>query len=233
MLEVEDLCAGYQDEDILHNVSIEVSRKPVAIVGPNGCGKSTLFKAISGLIKPRQGTIALKGKNVTGLDPSEIVRLGLSHVPQGKTVFANMTVKENLEMGAFTIRDKSLIKGRMEQTVSLFPNLAKKLTLRAGFLSGGEQKMLEIARGLMLRPDCLMLDEPSLGLSPLLSGQLFEKLKELRNEITLIVVEQNPTLALNLCSEAYLMDLGRIRFHGACDELVADRSLWKTYFTID
>ncbi len=213
MLELRNLCVSYGAINALHNVSLSV--KPgsiVTLIGSNGAGKSTTLRAISGLVKPRSGEIVYDGKSLAGLPAHEIVKLGLSQVPEGRMVFANLTVHENLMMGAYLQSDKTVIRRELELVFQTFPRLREREQQIAGTLSGGEQQMLAIGRALMSQPRFLMLDEPSLGLAPLLVKTIFEKIVEINrsHRITILLVEQNANLALEISHFGYVLETGRI-----------------------
>lgn len=213
MLELRNLCVSYGAINALHDVSLSV--KPgsiVTLIGSNGAGKSTTLRAISGLVKPRSGDIFYTGKNLAGLPAHEIVKLGLSQVPEGRMVFANLTVHENLMMGAYLQSDKTVIRREMELVFQTFPRLRERELQIAGTLSGGEQQMLAIGRALMSKPKFLMLDEPSLGLAPLLVKAIFEKIVEINRAhgLTILLVEQNANLALEISHFGYVLETGRI-----------------------
>ena len=213
MLEIRDLKVSYGAITALHGISLSV--KPggiVTLIGSNGAGKSTTLRAISGLVKPRSGEIVYDGKNIAGLPAHQIVRLGLSQVPEGRMVFANLTVHENLMMGAYLQRDRAIIQRELEFVFSIFPRLKEREKQEAGTLSGGEQQMLAIARALMSKPKFLMLDEPSLGLAPLLVKTIFDKIVEINRThgITILLVEQNANLALEISHFGYVLETGRI-----------------------
>lgn len=213
MLEVKNLHVCYGVISALQGVSLCV--KPgsiVTLIGANGAGKSTTLRAISGLVKPRSGEILLDGKSISGLPAHEIVKLGLSHVPEGRMVFANLTVHENLMMGAYLQRDKAVIQRELELVFATFPRLKERDQQIAGTLSGGEQQMLAIGRALMSKPKFLMMDEPSLGIAPLLVKTIFEKIVEINRShgITILLVEQNANLALEISNYGYVLETGRI-----------------------
>jgi ABC-type branched-subunit amino acid transport system ATPase component len=225
------LRAGYGEIDVLQDVTVEVREgELVSLIGPNGAGKSTVLKTIMGFLRPRDGHVVFDGKDVTGWRPDRVVRHGMAYVPQGRIVFQQMTVQENLEMGAFTIADGARARATMERMFALFPRLAERRTQRAGTMSGGEQQMLAIARGLMIEPRALLLDEPSLGLSPLFVDLIFDKIAELRAAgITLLMVEQNAARALELSDRGYVLELGRNRFEGPGAALLADPRVRQLY----
>jgi len=231
LLEANGITAGYGKIDILHDVSLHV--KPgeiVSIIGPNGAGKSTAFKAIVGFITPRQGRIVFAGEEMTGLRPDLVLRRGLAYVPQGRIVFPQMTVLENLEMGAYIERDPARIAASLDVVYTLFPILAQRRKQKAGTMSGGEQQMVAIGRALMTSPKLIMLDEPSLGLSPKFVTLIFEKLVEMkRTGYTLMVVEQNAARALAIADRGYVLELGRNRFEGAGPALLADPEVKRLY----
>ena len=213
MLEIRDLQVSYGAITALHGVSLCV--KPgsiVTLIGGNGAGKTTTLRTVSGLLKPQAGEILYEGKNLVGLPPHRIVQLGLSHVPEGRMVFANLTVHENLMMGAYLQRDKAVIRQELERVFITFPRLKERVQQIAGTLSGGEQQMLAIGRALMSRPKFLMMDEPSLGIAPLLVKTIFEKIVEINRShgITILLVEQNANLALEISHYGYVLETGKI-----------------------
>lgn len=213
VLEVNNLTVGYGVITALHEVSLTVRQgQIVTLIGANGAGKTTTLRAISGLLKPRGGTIRFLGQELAKVRPHNIVKAGLAHVPEGRMVFANLTVAENLAMGAFLRRDKPAIATDLEFVYSVFPRLKERLTQVAGTLSGGEQQMLAIGRALMSRPKFLMLDEPSLGIAPLLVKTIFEKIVEINRQqgITMLLVEQNANLALEISHYGYVLESGRL-----------------------
>ena len=188
----------------------------VTLIGANGAGKTTTLKAISGLLKPRSGEILYEGRNIAGLPPHQIVKLGLSHVPEGRMIFANLTVLENLQLGAYLQKDRQIVHRELDHIFSLFPRLSERVKQIAGTLSGGEQQMLAIGRALMSRPKLLLLDEPSLGLAPLLVKTIFEKIVEINRQqgLTILLVEQNANLALEVSSFGYVLETGKITLAG-------------------
>ena len=217
MLELKDLTVNYGAITALHGISLSVpDGKIVTLIGANGAGKTTALKTISGLLKPKSGEILYSGKNIAGQPPHQIVKLGLSHVPEGRMIFANLTVMENLQLGAYLQKDKQVIRRELENVFSLFPRLKERDKQIAGTLSGGEQQMLAIGRALMSRPKFLMLDEPSLGLAPLLVKTIFEKIVEINHQqgITILLVEQNANLALEISHLGYVLETGKVAVQG-------------------
>jgi len=231
LLAAERIHAGYGKLEILHDVSLEVRPgEIVSIIGPNGAGKSTAFKSIVGLLRPRAGTVRFKGQDITGLRPDLVLRRGLAYVPQGRIVFPQMTVLENLEMGAYIERDGARVAAALERVYALFPVLAERRKQKAGTMSGGEQQMVAIARALMTTPSLILLDEPSLGLAPRFVALIFDKLAEMRGAgYTLMLVEQNATRALAIADRGYVLELGRNRFHGRGRELLDDPEVKRLY----
>jgi branched-chain amino acid transport system ATP-binding protein len=213
MLEIKNLSVSYGAINALHGISLSV--KPgsiVTLIGANGAGKTTTLKTISGLLKPKSGEIFYDGQNIAGLPTHQIVARGLSHVPEGRMIFANLTVLENLQLGAYLQKDKKIIRHELEHVFSLFPRLKEREKQIAGTLSGGEQQMLAIGRALMSKPKLLLLDEPSLGLAPLLVKAIFEKIVEINREqgLTILLVEQNANLALEISHFGYVLETGKI-----------------------
>jgi branched-chain amino acid transport system ATP-binding protein len=231
LLVAEGLTAGYGRIDILHEVSLAVDvHEIVSIIGPNGAGKSTAFKTMVGLLHPRHGRVMFNGEDITGLRPDLVLPRGLAYVPQGRIVFPQMTVLENLEMGAYIERDPARIAAARDQVYALFPILAERRKQQAGTMSGGEQQMVAIARALMTTPKLILLDEPSLGLSPKFVSLIFEKLVDMRQAgYTLMLVEQNATRALAIADRAYVLELGRNRFEGPGQRLLADPDVKRLY----
>ena len=213
MLEIKNLNVSYGAINALHGISLSVkSGSIVTLIGSNGAGKSTTLRAISGLVKPSSGEIIYDGKNIANLPAHEIVKLGLSQVPEGRMIFANLTVLENLRMGAYLQRDKSAIRHELELVFATFPRLKERAQQIAGTLSGGEQQMLAIGRALMSKPKFLMMDEPSLGIAPLLVKTIFEKIVEINRSlgITILLVEQNANRALEISQFGHVLETGRI-----------------------
>jgi len=213
MLEINHLAVNYGAVAALHDVSLRVGQGAiVTLIGANGAGKTTTLRAVSGLLRPRAGEVIYQGRNISHLRPHQIVRLGISHVPEGRMIFANLTVQENLRMGAYLQNDRKIIRQEMDHVFEVFPRLRERLGQMAGTLSGGEQQMLAIGRALMGKPRFLMLDEPSLGIAPLLVKTIFEKIVEInrRQGITVLLVEQNASLALEISNYGYVLETGRI-----------------------
>ncbi|TMK12178.1 MAG: ABC transporter ATP-binding protein [Alphaproteobacteria bacterium] len=216
MLEIQDLSVSYGGLAALRGVSLTVDEGQfVAIVGPNGAGKTTLFKAISGTVAPVSGSILFEGRDLLAVPPPERAHLGIAHVPEGRQVFASMTVLENLEMGAYSTRGRVEWHRNIDRILTLFPVLAERRKQLAGTLSGGEQQMLAIARGLMAQPKILMFDEPSLGLSPLFTQNLFEIIRALKRDgLTMLLVEQNVQMSLAISDFAYVFSHGKVAIEG-------------------
>src|ERR1041385_1055261 len=232
MLEVKDLQVSYGAINALHGISLTVKQGDiVTLIGANGAGKSTTLRAISGLIKARAGGITYQGRAIANRAPHEIVQLGISHVPEGRMIFANLTVLENLKMGAYLRRDKDGIQREMDLVFATFPRLRERIKQIAGTLSGGEQQMLAIGRALMSNPKFLMLDEPSLGIAPRLITTIFEKIVEINRQhgITILLVEQNANLALEISSYAYVLETGRVAVEGESKKLRSDPQLKAAY----
>jgi ABC-type branched-subunit amino acid transport system ATPase component len=231
LLDVERITAGYGRMDILHDVSLRVDAgEIVSIIGPNGAGKSTAFKTIVGFLRPRTGAVRFDGAEITGLRPDLVLRRGLAYVPQGRIVFPQMTVLENLEMGAYIERDPARIAEALERVCTLFPVLAERRKQHAGTMSGGEQQMVAIGRALMTTPRLILLDEPSLGLSPKFVTLIFEKLVDMKRAgYTLMVVEQNAARALAIADRGYVLELGRNRFEGGGRQLLEDPEVKRLY----
>jgi branched-chain amino acid transport system ATP-binding protein len=222
MLEIKNLSVSYGAISALHGISMSVKAGGiVTLIGANGAGKTTTLKTISGLLKPKSGEIFYDGKNIAGLPPHQIVARGISHVPEGRMIFANLTVLENLQLGAYLQKDKKIIQRELEHVFSLFPRLSERVKQIAGTLSGGEQQMLAIGRALMSKPKLLLLDEPSLGLAPLLVKTIFEKIVEINRQqgITILLVEQNANLALGISSFGYVLETGKITLQGGSASL--------------
>jgi branched-chain amino acid transport system ATP-binding protein len=228
---VQDVVAGYGKIEVLHGVNVVVGQgELVSLIGPNGAGKSTVLKAVTGFAPPRAGRVLLDGRDITGTRADRLVPLGLAYVPQGRVCFPNMTVQENLDMGAFSIANRRAKQAALERVLALFPRLAERRRQLAGTMSGGEQQMLAIARGLMVAPKLMLLDEPSLGLAPRYVALVFETLARLKRErLSLVVVEQNAAQALALSDRAYLLELGRNKLEGTGRELLENPETRRLY----
>jgi branched-chain amino acid transport system ATP-binding protein len=232
MLQVSDLHVSYGAISALSGISFNIQQGSiVTLIGGNGAGKTTTLRTISGLLRAKSGTVTFLGENISALAPHKIVARGLCHVPEGRMIFSNLTVDENLSMGAYLQTDHNLIAKNRDYVFSIFPRLEERIKQTAGTLSGGEQQMLAIGRALMGNPKFLMLDEPSLGIAPRLISTIFEKIVEInRNHgITILLVEQNANLALEVSSYAYCLETGRIAMEGESKKLRADPQLKATY----
>ncbi|PJW14265.1 MULTISPECIES: ABC transporter ATP-binding protein [unclassified Geobacillus] len=231
MLKVEAIDVFYGNIHALKGVSLEVNKgEIVTLIGANGAGKTTLLKTISGLLKPKSGDIVYEGASIAGKAAQTIVKHGISHVPEGRRVFANMTVEENLELGAFLRKDKDGIQQDFAKVFQLFPRLEERRKQLAGTLSGGEQQMLAIGRALMARPKLLLLDEPSMGLAPLLVKTIFRIIQEINESgTTILLVEQNAHMALSIAHRAYVIESGRVVLSGAASELQASEQVKQAY----
>jgi ABC-type branched-subunit amino acid transport system ATPase component len=223
LLDVQDLYAGYQKMDILMGVNLQVDTgEIVCVIGPNGAGKSTVFKAVYGFIEIRKGRTLFDGNDVTNYRPQEMLRAGVSIVPQLRSVFPQMTVEENLEMGMYLEKDNKQIRKRIDDIFSLFPRLAERKKQKAGTMSGGEQRMLEIGRALMYKPKLLLMDEPSAGLAPLITKMIFEQIEHLNRELglTVLMIEQNARQGLEISDRGYVLQLGKNSYKGLSKELL-------------
>jgi len=232
MLEIHDLSVSYGAIAALSGISLQVAPGSIAtLIGGNGAGKTTTLRTISGLLRAKAGRVVFQGEDITALPAHKIVGRGLCHVPEGRMVFSNLSVEENLAMGAYLRRDIAGIERDREYVFGIFPRLKERLRQNAGTLSGGEQQMLAIGRALMANPKFLMLDEPSLGIAPRLIRTIFEKIVEINRErgIAILLIEQNANLALEVSSYAYVLETGRIAMHGPSKELRADPKLKAVY----
>lgn len=232
MLKIENLVVNYGAIKAIKGINVEVKQgEIVTLIGANGAGKSTILRAISSILKPASGKILFDGKDIAGMPPHKIVELGVSQAPEGRMIFSNLTVQENLDMGAYTRKDKHNIKDDLELIFKLFPRLQERLKQPGGTLSGGEQQMLAISRALMSKPKLLLLDEPSLGIAPILVKQIFEKIKALKEAtgLTILLVEQNANLALSISNYAYVLETGDIKLEGEAKELASNPEVRKAY----
>lgn len=232
MLRIRSLNVAYGGLHALSDVSLDVERGQfVAVVGPNGAGKTTLFKTISGTVPPVSGEITYHDRNLLTVPPAERAQLGIAHVPEGRQVFASMTVMENLEMGAYTRNGRARWAETLPMILELFPVLAERADQLAGTLSGGEQQMLAIGRGLASAPELLMLDEPSMGLAPTVVDAIFERIHQIHHDhgVTILLVEQRVAEALEACDRGYVLETGRVVLEGAHDALIADARVRRAY----
>ena len=231
MLEINDLEVFYGVIRAIKGISFEVNQgEVIALIGANGAGKTTVLHTISGLIRPKNGTITFEGENITKTPAHKIVEKGVAQVPEGRRVFANLTVYENLMLGAYKRTDKAKIKDDLENIYKRFPRLSERKRQAAGTLSGGEQQMLAMGRALMSDPKILLMDEPSMGLSPILVGEIFDIIKSISEQgVTVLLVEQNAKKALQIADRAYVLETGRITLSGSADELMHNDDVRKAY----
>ena len=231
MLKINNINVYYGSIHALKGISLEVPQgEIVTLIGANGAGKSSILRTISGLIPARTGEITFEGKNISGTPAQGIVKLGISQVPEGRRIFANMSVLENLELGAFLVKDNKLVKSRMEKVFASFPRLLERKNQSSGTLSGGEQQMLAMGRALMSDPKLLLLDEPSMGLAPILVQEIFHIIKEInKTGTTVLVVEQNAHMALSIAHRAYVLETGKIVLAGTAAEVAASDEVRKAY----
>ncbi|RHV49046.1 ABC transporter ATP-binding protein [Lachnospiraceae bacterium OM04-12BH] len=231
MLRIENVNVSYGSIHALHDISLTVNDgEVVSLIGANGAGKTTTLHTITGLKGATDGVIEYDGKDLRRMDPSHIIRIGMAHVPEGRHVFTQMSVQENLEMGSYIMNDKSQIKKNMDMVYEYFPRLLERKKQLAGTLSGGEQQMLATGRALMSNPRIVLMDEPSMGLSPLLVKEIFHIIKTLhQNGITVLLVEQNAKMALAVSDRAYVLETGRISMSGKASELLANDNIKKAY----
>ncbi|MCX5717818.1 MAG: ABC transporter ATP-binding protein [Nitrospirae bacterium] len=231
MLELNDIRTFYGPIEALKGITLKINQgEIVCLIGNNGAGKSTTLMAISGILKPKAGTISFIGSDISDMPPHSIVEMGISHVPEGRRIFPKLTVKENLEIGAYSRHRDHRLKARMIKAYDLFPVLKEREKQLGGTLSGGEQQMLAISRALMSDPKLLLLDEPSLGLAPIIVSRIFKAIQEINKEgVTILLVEQNAHAALNLSSRGYVLENGRIRMHGQGKDLLNSEEVKKAY----
>ncbi|SRR6266571_1370555 len=231
ILALENVFSGYGDSEVLHGVSLQVEKgELVAILGPNGAGKTTLLKTIMGVLKASRGSILFDSEEITRISPDKILERGIAYVPQGRSIYPMMSVKDNILAGAYLLNDRKLIDDRLHHVFDLFPRLLERNDADAGVLSGGERQILAIGRSLMLAPKVLMLDEPSLGLDPRFQSIVYQKIKEL-NELgtTIVLVEQNIKRALDVADRGYVLETGNVRLQGTSEELMKEGRVLKTY----
>ncbi|MCB0120245.1 MAG: ABC transporter ATP-binding protein [Anaerolineales bacterium] len=235
LLELTNVHSYYGHIHALKGVSLEVNEgEIVTLIGSNGAGKSTTLRTISGILHAREGTVMFNGKDITHTTPHQIVDMGVGHVPEGRGIFPKLTVQENLDMGAYTVNDSKLIKERMELVYETFPRLKERVSQYGGTLSGGEQQMLAIGRGLMLNPHILMLDEPSMGLAPVLVDLIFDTIKRLNEQgTTILLVEQNALMALSIAHRGYVLQTGSIALTDDAAKLKKNEMVQKTYLGIE
>jgi branched-chain amino acid transport system ATP-binding protein len=231
MLEVKNIEVAYGKIVAVKDVSLSVAEgEIVTLIGSNGAGKSTTLRTISGLLKPRSGEISFKGERIDGRPGHEIVGLGICHSPEGRRIFPRMTVRENLELGAFLRDDKAAINADMERVLDLFPRLRERIEQRSGTMSGGEQQMLAVSRALMGSPSLLLLDEPSMGLAPVLVEMIFETIIKIREQgTTILLIEQNAMAALEVADRAYVLESGKVKMSGKASDLRKDDQIAKAY----
>jgi len=231
MLEINKLSVKYDNIRVLHYISMQIRKgEMVALIGDNGAGKTTVLRTISGLLRAESGQILFEGKDITKMSSHNIVASGIVQVPEGRQIFTKMTIEENLKLGAYLQRDKTVMKRNFEKVFSLFPILKQRLHQQAGTLSGGEQQMLAIGRALLGNPKLLLLDEPSMGLSPIMTQQVFSVLESLKKEgITMLLVEQNAYEALEISDRAYILETGNITLEGKSSDLIQDPNVKKAY----
>lgn len=231
MLSLSDVHCGYGNIEIIKGISLSVEEgQIVAIIGANGAGKTTTLKTIAGLLPVRSGSITFDGKNITKVKPHDVVKMGISQIPEGRQVFPELSVQDNLIMGGYTISDHHIVKARIEEQYHRFPRLKERYKQMAGTLSGGEQQMLAIARALISGPRMLLLDEPSMGLSPLFVEEVFEIIKELREGgMTILLVEQNAGMALEIADYAYALETGKIVIEGSGEDMMRNEEVRKAY----
>ncbi|MBZ9751597.1 ABC transporter ATP-binding protein [Deinococcus sp. HMF7604] len=232
MLELNDVHTYYDHIHALKGISMTVNEgEIVALIGGNGAGKTTTLRTISGMMKPKRGSLAFKGQSIAGIPAHHILNRGISHVPEGRRIFKDLSVRENLDVGGYTVSDRALIESRIQEGFTFFPRLKERENQLGGTMSGGEQQMLAIARALMVNPKLLLLDEPSMGLSPLFVEAIFDIIVKLNRErgTTVLLVEQNANMALSIAHRAYVLQTGEIRLSGNAADIAKDESVRKAY----
>ena len=231
MLEIKDLCVNYGVIKALKGITFEVNEgEVIALIGANGAGKTTTLHTITGLLNARSGSIVLDGKDITKTPAHKIVKMGIAHIPEGRRIFQNLTVLDNIRLGAFTRKDKDGIAQDVEKVYKLFPRLEERKNQVAGTLSGGEQQMLAMGRALMSKPRIVVMDEPSMGLSPILVSEIFDIIQSIRQQgTTVLLVEQNAKKALSIADRAYVLETGKIVLSGKASDLINDESVKKAY----
>ncbi len=231
ILDIDNLVVHYGKINALKGISLSVNKGDiVTIIGANGAGKTTLLKTISGIIRPTQGTVSFNGEDITGVRSDKVLKLGVAHVPEGRRVFSELTVEENLRCGAYLNNDKTDVKRLLEEQYAIFPRLAERRPQAAGSLSGGEQQMLAISRGMMSKPEILLLDEPSLGLAPIIVERIFDMIADINKKgTTILLVEQNANIALHVASYGYILETGKITVEATTDVLRSDDTVQKAY----
>jgi branched-chain amino acid transport system ATP-binding protein len=235
LLKIEDLVVCYGAVKVLHKISISIKEgEIVGVLGPNGAGKTTLLMTISGILRQNEGKILFKDKNLIKVSPADIVKMGVAHCPEGRHVFPELTVRENLEIGAYIRKDNEMIKKDIDNIFIKFPILGKRQNQLAGTLSGGEQQMLTISRALLSKPKLLLLDEPSLGLAPIIIEEVFKIIKEIHDDgVSILIVEQNARMTLDIVDRAYILESGRIKTQGSSFNLKHDENVKKIYLGLD
>jgi ABC-type branched-subunit amino acid transport system ATPase component len=230
-LEAKDIFAGYGKIEVLNGASIRAAEgEIICIIGPNGSGKSTLLKAVFGLLMPTKGTVSFDGKDITRLEPEQKVRLGIAFIPQGRNVFPSLTVRENLEMGGTILGDEKAVQSAIEEALESYPLLSRKIRDRAGNLSGGEKQILSLARADMVKPGLILMDEPSIGLSPRMIDEVYSKITEINSRgTTFAIVEQNARKALSIANRGYVLDLGQTRLEDTGAGLLNNEEVKKLY----
>lgn len=235
LLKIEDLVVCYGAVKVLHKIAISIKEgEIVGVLGPNGAGKTTLLMTISGILRQNEGKILFKDKNLIKVSPSDIVKMGIAHCPEGRHVFPELTVRENLEIGAYIRKDKEIVNKEIDNMFKKFPILGRRQSQPAGTLSGGEQQMLAISRALLSKPRLLLLDEPSLGLAPIIIEEVFKIIKEIHDDdVSILIVEQNARMTLNVVDRAYILESGKIKTQGSSFDLKNNETVKKIYLGID